>query len=109
MNVRWKLVHALALQESVQGRPFHLAVHEFARHQGRSAQGRAQSPVQVAQQFLSASVQGALQPVRIVAAVFHRIAVLPVLKGRATDDSLFSKHVVARHGLLDLSPRRGGG
>ncbi len=101
-----QLVNASAHQQAVQGRTTHRRVDELAHHRKQVIQRQAQLLAQVDHQFLLAGVQGGLQPVRGVAAVFHAVPMLPALHGRAADTVLLSQLVRAGRGLLDLRPHR---
>ena len=101
-----QLVHASAHQQAVQGRTTHRRVDELAHHHQQVVQRQAQLLAQVDHQLLLASVQRGLQPVRRVAAVFHRVTMLPALYGRAADVVPLGQLVLAGRRLLDLRPHR---
>lgn len=103
------LVNASAHQHPVQGRPTHHRVDEFAHHGKQVVQRQAQLLAQVDNPFLLPSVQRGLQPMRRVAAVFHRVAMFPALNGGAADAVLRSQFVLGGRRLLDLRPHRRGG
>ncbi len=104
-----QLVNTSTHQQSVQGRPAHRRVDEFAHHRKQVVQRQAQLLAQVDDQLLLVGVQRGLQLVRGVAAVFHRVAVLPALNARAADAVLRSQFAFGGRRLLDLRPHRGRG
>ncbi len=104
-----QLIHATAHQQAVQGRATHGRMDELAHHRQQVVQRKPELRAQVDHQFLLPGVQRGLQPMRRVAAVCHRVAVLPALHGRAADAELRGELAVGARGLLDLRPHRGGG
>ncbi len=103
------LFNASAYQEQVQGRPTHRRMDESVYHRKQVVERQARWPAQVDDQLLLPGVQHGLQPIRRVAAVFHRVPVLPALHG-GVDAVLRRQFDLGSRGLRDLHPgRRGGG
>jgi len=96
----------MAHQQAVQRGATHRGIDELTHYRQQAVQRHAQSLTQVDDQFLMAGVERRLQAMRGVAAVFHRVTVLPALHGRAADAVPRGQLGLVGRGLLDLRAQR---